>query len=223
MTDKRYKKWKVYELHFHTDEEFVYYGTTNTSIRDRLYRHKKRPVNAKLYQLLSSGAVCVDSIISTHRLRERAVAAERKIVKQKLKEQHITGIQVLNRGVPGREGHRLNNAPKLPSIGALEQQNEERRLRDSRSSRARIYKYKKRNNGRQESGSAWCSWCKSHYPVKCFASDRSRYNGLDSRCRVCQAEARKYMYEFVKQGKTRSEGWAEARRVRTKLAAKQRA
>jgi hypothetical protein len=46
---------------------------------------------------------------------------------------------------------------------------------------------------RRDDGEKWCTWCKDWHPIGVFGSDRSRADGLQTRCRdaaraVCRAQ-----------------------------------
>lgn len=153
--------FKVYRIRFDDGSEYI--GSTYRNPNERLAEHRTQGDNGLLHSKFVEGVPYTFTVLSEHKYRADAVAAEREHV---LKAEHPINVY-------------------LPSISGFG-----RKLQTKpRGKFSFRHKIKKRNVA-PGMGYYICSKCRERKHGEEFQADRSRFNGRYSQCRVCQKKAR---------------------------------
>lgn len=155
--------WKVYKLSFRNGREYV--GITCRSIEERLKRHKRLSdaANRELYDLLQQEKPKITIIhpaIHSQHLAYQYEAMEIKFLKSPINLTHVPKWSI--------EYKDLEPTPQ--------------------TQRPRNYKYRDRKERKIDTpreGEYKCSKCGQVKDWTEFYKDRCRFNGLNSRCKVC--------------------------------------
>ena len=154
--------WNVYRVSF--QDGFQYVGITKHSdIAERIRRHIVRPVNSELSRRLKSQP-CDIEIVHRNVEPERVYALERQEIAALEKPINIYGTN-------GRTPDFKQPVSK-----------------ETIHSRNRNRRYRKRNVVPPRKGKFRCSRCRTIKQWTEFHRDRSRFNGLNSRCKDCTRE-----------------------------------
>lgn len=150
-------KINIYRLTFQNGKEYV--GQTKGSVRARISGHKTDPSNNELSNLLQKEEP-IYVILSSHTTKHRADEAEKKAIRALI--------------MPINRMHVANLKPSgNPPFGG------EKMF-------VRRHDYAKRNKTPTNKATI-CSQCKKKKPATAFYPDRSRHNGLCSRCIKCDS------------------------------------
>ena len=168
--------YKVYQIKFSND--LIYIGRTKNSLQDRLIQHLNCNVNPNMAYCFSQKDLTykIEELISFDTEQESKDFEKRLILK--LHKQDHESILNLFAG-----GTRLEPNIKFNT-------------RYSGYVPKTFFKKKKYNKEPQRGKTFRCSKCKVYKPGTEFFSDRSRFNGLHSRCKECALKVnRKYRQE----------------------------
>lgn len=135
-----------------------YVGQTNQRIKTRLWQHQHEPCNTDLRDLLKSETPTIE-ILSSHIKKSAADAAEKAAIKKLISPLNFAGT---DRKFTGGK----------PPVWA---------------NRPHMFIARRPYNRPRSTGMAWCCKCQKSRSAKYFHSDRSRSNGLCSRCITCQS------------------------------------
>lgn len=181
---------KIYKITL--DDGRAYVGQTKVSVAQRISHHRTQPVNTELKNALDNEIGHTVEILSSH--RKQVIADFQEMVEIN----KIPDDKRINKVV--KKGH-------IPKTGNPP-------LRKNRG----LFHYKKKNNDRRE-GVYACSVCRESKPSGEFHSDRTRYNGLMSKCKSCALSLRRVAHVAKKNGSDVSVAWqAEKARLRESLA-----
>lgn len=155
------ENWNVYKISF--EDGFEYVGITRYPVPDRIRRHIQRPVNAELSRRLTQRFPYVyrllfteiEDVTEAHRLESQEIRKLEKPI-------NISGVD------PEKAVH--FGHPQTP-------ENLKRRLYRVSKRKRDVYPPRK--------GRYVCSICRVKKAHTEFQNDRSRFNGLNSRCRLC--------------------------------------
>ena len=166
----------VYRLRF--ADGAVYIGRTRMTLAKRLERHLSKPANTRAYRRLRAG-MRVDIDVLRRRL-DAQEAHEAEI------EELGRAENLLNVFMPGRNGgpgERIPEAKRMPVTAfdlAAAMSDETRKKKSKPWSERKVYRVSPPRPGVYR-----CSKCQRWLDWRRFSRDRSRFNGLDSRCRSC--------------------------------------
>lgn len=159
-----------------------YVGQTRMRVAQRLRMHKVSPVNFCLDERLQNETPTI-TVLSRHRKQSAADAAELRFIRAL--------PNPINRlGVPGLPP---SGNPPPDGRGMFERHQKKPYDRDKSESPAR------------------CSWCQKTKPAAEFSGDRSRHNGLCSRCNVCQNASQEARRKAKRNGEDVSAAYAAAK------------
>lgn len=151
--------WRVYQIVFRADGG-TYVGRTRQKVRERVYRHRRRPVNAELAARLAADDAHEVSVLSAHASEEAAARAEEAAIAALERPINVAGARAPRAVLRRADWPRVDRQPG----------------RDGR--RGRLYE--------RRDGAARCSVCRRVLPSAEFTTDRTRSSGLSSRCRRCE-------------------------------------
>lgn len=158
------ENWKVYKIRF--EDGFEYVGITKYSVPDRIRRHVQAPINAELSRRIIAEQPYLYTVLhdeikdvsEAHRLESQEIRELEKPI-------NISGVD------PEKAVH--FGHPQTP-------ENIRRRLRHTSKRTRDVYPPRK--------GRYMCSICRVKKEHTEFQQDRSRFNGLNSRCKSCGNE-----------------------------------
>lgn len=162
--------YSIYKIEF--QDGFAYVGMTKYPLQDRIRRHIGSPDNAELKRRLETDPYTAEVMYTGIPTAEIAYQIEDAEIKQLLKPINISGVSP--DAVKRDFGHAQN---------------------DTRPTH--IKKRKKRNVFPPREGNYRCSICRVFKPHTEFPLDRSRFNGLNSRCKPCYRIRRGYIPEPI--------------------------
>lgn len=157
LEQRRKEKGRVHQVYqLKFRDGAIYTGVTCQPLNKRLEAHQHNPVNWKLATRLHAGEEYQAEIVYRSRSRMAALETEIHLIEQCQKP--------LNQSGQPPTGNPPMARP-LPGTYERPAKGQRRKARSERPAR--------------------CSWCRERKPASAFASDRSRHNGLASRCRDC--------------------------------------
>lgn len=172
----------IYRLDFSDGTGYV--GQTRQTLDQRLRQHRMQPVNAAVHARMTSPTItCEISVLRRGLLPHEADRCEVEEIRRLARPlNRVIGGVFTRRGVE-------EQLPRRQDKGLYVHRRGRRQARTHRDTR--------------------CSTCREVRPAACFGSDASRFNGLNSRCRDCACECRKYMSRAVREGRTKSDGYRD--------------
>ena len=147
----------VYKITF--EDGFAYVGYTQYTIKDRIRRHLNNPDNAELKRRLKESAYHTEILYEDIPTQDLAYRIERDEILKLQKPINISGVS------PDAEIRHFG--------GELSDRHKQKR------------RYRKGNVLPPREGDFTCSICREKKPHTAFYKDRSRFNGLNSRCKIC--------------------------------------
>ena len=179
------RTWTVYKLGFLDGAEYV--GITGLKdINDRIRKHMNTPCNSELARRLSAGEKCA--------------------------------VDILHDGVSDSDIYELERAEvaKLDKPINIKLTNGRTPDWNQPAAYSTVYRtvhrrYRKRNVVPPRQGNYRCSKCRVVKPWIDFNRDRSRFNGLHSRCKACTRAIARNMNRTVRPGRYRCSGCREVK------------
>ena len=165
--------WQVYKMTFEDGCEYV--GMTKQNIRLRELHHRKKThySNWEINRRMLEDMPYKIAVLSRHETQEQAAAEELRQINKLGNSLNWAGVQdrepTYNPPVPGCEMFTRRRNPRKP------------------------------RNVTEKRPFARCSFCYEVKSSEQFDADRTRFNGMDSRCRKCRAAIARHYRRLVKE------------------------
>ena len=181
------KRWRTYRITF--SNGMIYIGITSRRISDRMYGHRKKPSNERLYALMQDKSL-------THKLE-------------------VIGEFEGEAGARQCEFENINKLSKTDADKLLNKSNRWTldRLGNGKTVKSAVAKYQARKKYEPNYGRDYkCRHCQMIKPGTDFYKDASRSCGLASACKRCSALREWFVRQAIRAGETASVGYQNFRR-----------
>lgn len=163
--------YKIYQIQF--TNGCIYIGKTKQPMYKRLLTHKTRPCNPNLAYWFNKGLSYQHDLLMTYDTDEEALEFEKKLILKLHSEDHTRLLNLFAGGI------RLK-----PSI------------KHDVNLKLKEFTPKKYNVFDVDQGKMYrCSKCKKYKSANHYHRDRTRFNGLHSRCKECKNKLSRAGYE----------------------------